>query len=193
MSGLLWRDRIWHPILEVCALLLYNILCSLRFKRGGDIHFPIDGNFHHRHRPDKNNILSFYEPINILSKEFVDGVGKRIEDARKHPPKPYPTVIQDDIIDACANLHEAADEMKQKANSEVFDDTGAMLATCRHDIPLFMANIDTPGEQQKYAVALIDYLFSHIPSNANVVVFYDIGCVLHRSIKQVRKLHSIDV
>jgi hypothetical protein len=36
-----------------------------------------------------------------------------------------------------------------------FDDTGMMALVCRHDIPLFLANVDTPGEQQKYAAAVL--------------------------------------
>lgn len=44
-----------------------------------------------------------------------------------------------------------------------FDDRGIMALVCRHDIPLFFANIDTPGEQQKYGVALLEHLFSLIP------------------------------
>jgi len=63
-----------------------------------------------------------------------------------------------------------------------FDDTGLMALICRHDIPLFFANIDTPGEQQKYSVALIRHLFSLLPSQATVVVLYDVGCVLARSL-----------
>jgi hypothetical protein len=61
-----------------------------------------------------------------------------------------------------------------------------MALVCRHDIPVFLANIDTPGEQQKYAVALIKKLFTMIPANATVAIFYDVGCVLDRSLELVR-------
>jgi hypothetical protein len=60
-----------------------------------------------------------------------------------------------------------------------------MALVCRHDIALFFANIDTPGEQQKYAVALLEHLFSLIPTCATVVSLYDIGCVLDRSLHLV--------
>ena len=56
---------------------------------------------------------------------------------------------------------------------------------CHHDIPLFFVNIDTPGEQQKYTVTLIDHLYSMLPPNASVVVLYDIGCVLDCSVQMV--------
>ncbi|KIK29762.1 hypothetical protein PISMIDRAFT_6531 [Pisolithus microcarpus 441] len=71
-----------------------------------------------------------------------------------------------------------------------FDDTGLMALICRHDIPLFFANIDTPGEQQKYSIALIEHLFSLLPPQANVVTLYDVGCVLSRSLDQYDILDS---
>ena len=42
-----------------------------------------------------------------------------------------------------------------------------------------------PGEQQKYSITLIDHLFSLLPSQANVVVLYDVGCVLDWSLSKV--------
>ncbi|KAJ7582135.1 hypothetical protein C8J56DRAFT_1005953 [Mycena floridula] len=59
-----------------------------------------------------------------------------------------------------------------------------MALVCHHDIPLFLANIDTPGEQQKYTIALLEMLFNLIPLMATVVALYDIGCVLDRSLKK---------
>ncbi|PPQ76972.1 hypothetical protein CVT26_007834 [Gymnopilus dilepis] len=56
-----------------------------------------------------------------------------------------------------------------------------MSLICRHDIPIFFANIDTPGEQQKYAVALIKWFFQFVPKHATAVVLYDVGCVIDRS------------
>jgi hypothetical protein len=60
-----------------------------------------------------------------------------------------------------------------------------MSLVCRHDIPLFFANIDTPGEQQKYAVALLEHLVSLLPQEATIDILYDVGCVLDRSLKRV--------
>ena len=60
-----------------------------------------------------------------------------------------------------------------------------MALVCRHDIVLFLANVDTAGEQQKYSVALIEHLFSHLPPQATVAAYYDIGCVLDRSLHKV--------
>jgi hypothetical protein len=117
----------------------------------------------------------------MLSKQKVDDVGIRIERERKKPPKKYIPKVPDEAVDECGRAHEAADERKQKTSMEQFDDTGLMALVCRHDVPLFLANIDTPGEQQKYAVALLEELFSHLPDNATVSALYDVGCQLDRS------------
>ncbi|EED85593.1 predicted protein [Postia placenta Mad-698-R] len=58
-----------------------------------------------------------------------------------------------------------------------------MALICRHDIPIFLANVDTPGKQQKYAIALLEHLFTFLPPNATVAALYDIGCVVNRSLE----------
>ena len=153
---------------------------------GGDVHVAMDGNFHHRHRRSAGDCPPFYDPIYFLPKSQVDEVGKRINAARKHPPRQYKVAVPDEAVDQCETSYEAADGKKQKAAMDSFDDTGIMALICRHDIPLFFANIDTPGEQQKYSVALIEHFFSLIPLRCNVVILYDIGCVLARSLMKVR-------
>jgi hypothetical protein len=69
--------------------------------------------------------------------------------------KAHAPLVPDEAIDLRENAYEAADGKKQKAAMDSFDDTGIMALICRHDIPLFFASIDSPGEQQKYSVALI--------------------------------------
>jgi hypothetical protein len=115
----------------------------------------------------------------------VDRVGRRIELERKTPPKAYRPKVPDEAVNDCEKSHEAADGRKQKASMDLFDDTGLMCLVCRHDIPLFFANIDTPGEQQKYAVALLEHFFSLVPSQATTCCLYDVGCVLDRSLNLV--------
>ncbi|KAI6152588.1 hypothetical protein BKA82DRAFT_4328417 [Pisolithus tinctorius] len=86
--------------------------------------------------------------------------------------------------------YEAADGNKKKAAMDCFDDTGIMALICHHNIPLFFANIDMPGEQQKYSVVLLECFFSHLPSTAMVVVLYDIGGVLARSLAKYDILNN---
>lgn len=128
----------------------------------------------------------FFDPCYILSKEFVDSVGARIEAKRKSPPRNYSRKVPDQAVDECEKSYEAADGSKVKTSTDRFDDTGLMALVCRHDIPLFFANIDTPGEQQKYAVALLEHFFTLIPINATVACLYDVGCVLDQSLCLVR-------
>lgn len=92
------------------------------------------------------------------------------------------------MVDDCEDSLTAANEKKQKTNGIKFDDMGLASLVCRHDIPLFFANIDTPGEQQKYMVALLAYLFSLLPPQTTVVCLYDVGCVLDRSLHLVSLL-----
>ena len=115
----------------------------------------------------------------------MDAVGDRIDAARKHPAKQYTPTVPDSAVDDCEDAHHAAKGQKQTANGEFFDDRGLMAMVCGHDIPLFFVNIDTPGEQQKYAVALLKHLFTLIPPCATVVSLYDIGCALDRSLNLV--------
>ncbi|KAI6122052.1 hypothetical protein F5141DRAFT_998807, partial [Pisolithus sp. B1] len=86
--------------------------------------------------------------------------------------------VPDEAVDQCTTSYKAADSKKQKAAMDSFNDTGIMALICCHDIPLFFANINTLGEQQKYSVGLIEHLFSLIPFKANVVILYDIGSSL---------------
>jgi len=106
------------------------------------------------------------------------GTQWRIVCTCQHPSKSSRPVIPDEAIDQCEALYEAADGQKQKVAMDNFDNTGIMALICCHNIPLFFANIDTPGEQQKYSLALISHLFSLLLCQANVVVLYDVGCVL---------------
>lgn len=152
---------------------------------GGDFHVAVDGNFHHRHRRSAGDSARFHKPEYFLSKEQVDKVGVHISKVRKSKPKETQPVVPNEAIDQCKQSHDAANDNKAKSNEEQFDDHGISALVCRHGAPLFTANIDTPGEQQKYAVALIQHFFQHIPGNSTVLVLYDVGCVLNRSLELV--------
>jgi hypothetical protein len=149
---------------------------------GGDIHLGTDANFHQRHRASAGTGPAFHQPRLFISKEQVDVVGDRIEKVRKRPKKAYIKRVPDKAIDACEKSYEAADGNRAKADAGTFDDTGLMALVCRHDIPLFFANVDTPGEQQKYTVTLIKHIFSLLPDKATVTLYYDVACVLARSL-----------
>ncbi|KAG2353816.1 hypothetical protein BDR07DRAFT_1382783, partial [Suillus spraguei] len=168
-----------------CPACFGGVSFGRPLSEGGDIHVATDGNFHHCHRRSAGDCPRFYTPSYFLPKSQVDSVGSRILTQRKRPPKIRASLVPDEAIDQCEHSYEAADGKKQKAAMDSFDDTGIMALICRHDIPLFFANIDSPGEQQKYAVSLIEHLFSLLPQEATVVTLYDVGCVLSRSLSQL--------
>jgi hypothetical protein len=170
---------------QLCPACFGGTSFGASFDDGGDFHNCVDGNFHHRHLKSAGECAPFYDPKQIIPKEFVDRVGDRIARARKSPPRPRKSKVPDEAVDECEKAHKAANGDKETATSERFDANGLMALVCRHDIPLFFANIDTPGEQQKYAIALIEYFFSLIPPQATVVNLYDISCVADCSINLV--------
>jgi hypothetical protein len=170
---------------QLCPACFAGTSFGRPLQGGGDFHVCFDGNLHHRHAKSAGEGTIFHQPNHFLSKEFVDGVGMRIANARRTPAKSIRRKVPDEAVDDCERAYKAAKGDKETAMSERFDDNGLMALVCRHDIPLFLANIDTPGEQQKYAVALLEHLFSLIPPNATVLALYDIGCVLDRSIELV--------
>ncbi|TFK61292.1 hypothetical protein BDN72DRAFT_863712 [Pluteus cervinus] len=159
---------------------------------GGDVHIGLDGNFHHRHAVSAGDGPKATDPVWFLPKAQVDGVGRQIEAARKKKPKNFARKVPDAAVDGCQESYEAADGDKKKAATDKFDDNGLMFLVCRHDIPLFFTNIDTPGEQQKYAITLLKHLLSLLPPEATVGAFYDISCVLERSIRLFGLLQESD-
>ena len=152
---------------------------------GGDVHVAIDATFSQRHNVATGESPWFYDPKYFISKQQVDEVGARIATAHKKPPRPHQSQVPDAAIDECEKSYEAADEKKEKTHGEKFDDTGLMALVCRHDSVIFLANVDSPGEQQKYGIALLEHFVSLLPPEATVAVFYDIGCVLDRSLHLV--------
>ncbi|KAI0059012.1 hypothetical protein BV25DRAFT_1809822 [Artomyces pyxidatus] len=176
-----------HKILQRrCPACFAGKTYGVSFDRGGDVHVAVDANFHHRHRKSvgDNGFGDFFDPEYIIPKEEVDAVGEDILRLRPRPSPKRNIAVPQEAIDECEKSYQAADGNKAKANSDIFDDTGLCSINCRHDIPLFVANLDTPGEQQKYAFSLIKKLFSLLPSNATVVVLYDIGCVVDSSLNK---------
>ncbi|KAJ7866947.1 hypothetical protein B0H14DRAFT_3442077 [Mycena olivaceomarginata] len=85
------------------------------------------------------------------------------------------------VLNECESSFKAADEKREAASTQFFDDTGLMAILCRHDRVLWLVNMRTPGEKQYYALSLLEMLFQHLPPNIRVGVLYDIACQLHRS------------
>ena len=90
-----------------------------------------------------------------------------------------PLKVPNSVLDECEESFIAADEMRQKASTQFFSDTGVMALLCHHDCVLWLANMTSAGERQYYALALLQRLFEHLPLLVRIGVLYDIGCKLH--------------
>lgn len=88
------------------------------------------------------------------------------------------------VLNGCGDSFIAADEKREKASTRFFTDTGLMALVCRHDRVLWIANLTSAGEKQHYALALLDRLFKHIPTQMTIGLLYDIGCQLERSCRK---------
>ena len=108
------------------------------------------------------------------------------ERARRRPARRYAGDVPEEALKGCGEAHDAGDPNKAKTKASKFDDKGVMALICRHDIPLFLANIDTPGEGQHYAVALLETLDKHLPASATTLLLYDVACQLSHSAALVR-------
>ncbi|KAL0060457.1 hypothetical protein AAF712_012740 [Marasmius tenuissimus] len=150
------------------------------FKAGRDIHVALDGNFHHRHMKSGGSGVPFHLSERLLTKEYVDAVREHLDAARTKPAKPRKAVVPDDDVDADCDAYKAARGDAKQSSSDRYDHNGLVALVCRHDIPIFLASINTPGEQQKFTVALFQMLFSLLPDDATVVGLYDVACVLDR-------------
>ncbi|KAJ7573140.1 hypothetical protein C8J56DRAFT_1066824 [Mycena floridula] len=174
-----------------CPACFGGRLWGRSFRRGGDFHVSTDGNFHHSRFRNAGSTPPFYDPSYFLSPEYVQEIKAKVDAARSKPQKQKPKKLPDDAVDACEESHEAA-KGEHKKGRQQFDDHGIMSLVCRHDVPLFFVNIDTPGEGQHYPVALITHLFSLLPREATGLCLYDLACVMDQS-SELYDLFSLDV
>ncbi|KAL1738947.1 hypothetical protein HDZ31DRAFT_50191 [Schizophyllum fasciatum] len=142
---------------------------------------------------------AFHHPGGIMLSEAALADAERRVDAarmatkrpRKRQAREQPSVDDDlrlgggrvpaDALQNCEDRFKAAQEKIAKANAGLHDITAVMAILCRHDIPLFLANMTTAGEKQYYAVALLDAYMDHLPADWRVGVLYDIACQMHSS------------
>ncbi|KAF7334903.1 hypothetical protein MSAN_02360300 [Mycena sanguinolenta] len=88
------------------------------------------------------------------------------------------------VLDVCEVSFKAADENRQKASSQFYDDTSLMALLCRHDRVLWLVNMDSAGEKQFNVWLLLETLMQHLPLDVLVGVLYDITCQAERSARK---------
>lgn len=154
---------------------------------GCDFHIASDGNFNQKHNIVSGDCPPFtYQPSYLVPDTFVNAVGADLDDARRRPPARYTGEVPEDVIKTCESSHTAGSGARVKAGGDYHDDKGLMALLCRHDVPLYVCNIDTPGEQQKFFFALAIWFWLHIPDDSTIAAFYDVGCVSSRTAQLVR-------
>ncbi|KAJ7834308.1 hypothetical protein B0H13DRAFT_1653339 [Mycena leptocephala] len=102
---------------------------------------------------------------------------KEEEDGYDHPDLLLPR----SVLDGCEASFTAADEKREKASTEFFEDTALMALLCRHDRVLWVVNMHSAGEKQFNVIVLMETLFQHLPLNIWVGLLYDVVCMLERS------------
>lgn len=166
---------------------------SLKHPSGADVVLAVDGNFSHRHNAAAGDCPDFGStPQHFISAKVVRSVRKRLERARRGAARPYHGEVPEEAVRGCGDAHEAGRPERSKTKGSKFDDKGVMVLICRHDTPLFLANIDTPGEGQQYAIALLETAMKHLPASATVFLLYDIACQLSHSSAIVCSMHRVD-
>ncbi|KAJ7850971.1 hypothetical protein B0H13DRAFT_2360391 [Mycena leptocephala] len=175
-----------RPPVGLCLSSPLPMLQDLR-PPGGDVQFGADGCFSYRHLRKAGDGPISYDPSFFIPKHKVDAVGKRLEAAKKRPAAKVKPAMLQEVIDACQELWDAANEKKRKADPKRHNASGIFVMTCRHGQVIFLCNIDTPGEQQRYIIAMLEEVAGLLPSHATMLQAYDVGCVTDHSLN----LHPI--
>ncbi|THU85905.1 hypothetical protein K435DRAFT_684691 [Dendrothele bispora CBS 962.96] len=164
-----------------------------------DVIVCLDACFTQRHNTQPRDPARQHPDSFFIPQSEVEAVESRVDEARSqaaHATKKSKTSgdqdTEDDhledgmllskaVLDLCGNSFKAAHEFLAKVIPKGCDVTAVMALLCRHDRPLWVVNMSTPGERQHYAIALLEKLFEHLPPFMHVGVLYDIGCHLERS------------
>lgn len=161
--------------------------------RNPDVIVCVDGNFQHRRWSSVGGDPELLSPEALgifLTEEEVAEARKHVEERRAHTRRSgssrTSTSVPGGALDECRDSYNAAQERADDEDDGKYASKGLMAVVCRHDVPLFLCDIQTPGERQYFAIALITKLASMLPSNATIGVLYDIACQTDRSIALVR-------
>lgn len=119
---------------------------------------------------------------------FMRAVACAINEARDRPPPAFDSPMHETVFKNCGDRHAAANGAPKTAG-EAFDDRGLMALVCRHDIPVFICNIITAGEQSLHPITLFLWLLLHLPRSLTMTSSYDINCQMWRTLMSVS--HSL--
>ncbi|KIJ58438.1 hypothetical protein HYDPIDRAFT_102653, partial [Hydnomerulius pinastri MD-312] len=180
VAAALQRDSPDWRLTHSCPACTYTLQdeAKMKFK----LLYAIDGNdslkrIHRKLLEDEEaegasatscELLTFQKLVcdRYLSRDFVDQFAKQPEGAS------MPT--EDAEFNPCAGRWKNMDDQKTKKTWGVYDETGIMLAVCRHGFSLVLADMVQSGELAKYPVAIISKLLNAFGSDLGGG--YDIGC-----------------
>ncbi|CAD6982383.1 unnamed protein product [Tilletia controversa] len=127
----------------------------------------LDGNFTQKRRKRKDPVsMQPFPPRRFLSAKQVSEAERALRAAKGTNPDK----------DNCIAQIRAVNSGTATSASSPFEVTGIMGACCRHDVPLVLCDITTPGERHYYATALIQAIVRAIPHMTHLGIAYDIGC-----------------
>lgn len=133
-----------------------------------DVIVCLDANFAQKRR----KCASADPPLEYVDGRFVpppevDHTEAEVEERRKGKPRRRTrgtsARVADEVLDECEQSFIAAQEKVVKASTNYYADTGLMALLCRHDRVLWVANMNTPGERQHFALALLRRLAKELP------------------------------
>ncbi|CAG2254522.1 unnamed protein product [Mytilus edulis] len=81
----------------------------------------------------------------------------------------------------CSNF-QAGSVIRSKVKNKKLDVTGIFGSVCKHDIPIYFADL-AHGERLSYPVYILKCVLENRP-NDHLVVMYDIACMLHKHLQK---------
>ncbi|KAJ7873548.1 hypothetical protein B0H14DRAFT_3438323 [Mycena olivaceomarginata] len=109
------------------------------------------------------------------------GVGVHMLDEDEDGYEHEDLLLPRSVLDGCEASFKAADEKREKASTDFFEDTALMALVCRHDRVLFLANMHSAGEKQFLCdCSRGDFIPAHPPRH-RCGLLYDVACSAERS------------
>ncbi|KZO94975.1 hypothetical protein CALVIDRAFT_483330, partial [Calocera viscosa TUFC12733] len=152
--------------------------------RGPDVLVALDGNRQLKRLRTGGSSPSVLAPDLFLPKSNVAQMRAAMDQAKldsSRHDRQSRSRLTSEVLERCRKAFKVADEDAELVSDQLFDITGVVIMVCRHDVPLFVCDITTPGERQEYGLALIHALLQELPKTATVGVLYDIGCQVDHS------------
>lgn len=142
------------------------------------IEINIDGNFQLKRFASSGR--DSIEAPEVLSTYFDDE--SSFEEFKVEYEQLRRNINSSQIRSECESSFRAADEKKAlQKNQSKLDISGIVGTTCGHGIPLKFIDIRSGGERLVYGLFLLNSIIDKF--GKNLIVMYDIACVMHKHIK----------